>query len=65
MAHPTLEDRVAALEKLVARFMAGPNPQAPKDWRSTIGIFGDDSIQKRIDAAGRKIREADRRRTRK
>jgi hypothetical protein len=42
-----------------------PKSQGPTDWRSTIGMFGDDPIQKKIDAAGRKIRSADRRRTKK
>ena len=65
MAQATLEERVSVLEKLVAKFMAGPHAQGPKDWRSTIGMFGDDPIQKRIDVAGRKIRQADRRRTKK
>jgi len=49
----------------MARFMADSKSQGPKDWRSTIGMFGDDPIQKQIDAAGRKIRRADRRRTKK
>ena len=65
MAQATLEERVSALEKLMAKFMTGPRTQRPKDWRSTIGMFGDDPIQKKIDAAGRKIRQADRRRTMK
>ena len=65
MAQATLEERVSALEKLVAKFMAGSQAQGPKDWRNTIGMFGDDPIQKRIDAAGRRIRQADRRRTKK
>ena len=65
MAEATLEERVSALEKLVAQFMVGSKSRGPKDWRSTIGMFGNDPIQKRIDAAGRKIRQADRRRTKK
>lgn len=65
MAQSTLEDRVAALEKLVAKFMTGSKSHHAKDWRSTIGMFGDDPIQKKIDAAGRKIRRSDRRRTQK
>jgi hypothetical protein len=65
MSQTTLEERVTALEKLMAKFMANPKSQGPTDWRSTIGMFGDDPIQKKIDAAGRKIRSADRRRTKK
>jgi hypothetical protein len=66
MTQPTLEERVAALEKLVVQIMAKFPPTAPaQDWRSTIGMFANDPIMKEIDEAGRKIREADRERTRK
>ena len=60
MVQPTLEERVAALEKTVARIVAQP-ATAPqnKDWRNTLGMFEDDSLMKEIDEEGRKIREAD------
>ena len=65
MAQATLEERVANLEKLVATIIGGSTSQGSKDWRRTIGMLGDDPIQKQIDAAGRKIRQADRRQTKK
>ncbi len=66
MSRPTLEERVAALEKHVVQLLARlpPLPQ-PLDWRSTVGMFASDEVMKQIDAEGRKIREADRRRTKK
>jgi hypothetical protein len=66
MSRPTLEERVAALEKHVVHLLARlpPLPQ-PLDWRSTVGMFANDEVMKQIDAAGRKIREADRRLTKK
>ena len=65
MGRPTLEDRVTALEELVAQIMSKfARPEAPKNWRSTVGMFAEDPVQKEIDEAGRRIREADRRRTR-
>jgi hypothetical protein len=64
MTQPTLEERVAALEKLVVQIMAKlPAPEPAKDWRKTIGMFANDPVMKAIDEEGRKIREADRRRT--
>ena len=66
MTHPTLEERVAALEKLVVQIMAKlPASEPVKDWRSTIGMFANDPVMKAIDEEGRKIREADRRRTKR
>jgi hypothetical protein len=66
MSQPTLEERVAALEKHVVQLLARlpPLPQ-PLDWRSTIGMFANDEVMKQIDAEGRKIREADRRRAKR
>ena len=66
MSQPTLEERVAALEKHVIQLLARfpPLPQ-PLDWRSTVGMFANDEVMKEIEAEGRKIREADRRRTRR
>ena len=57
----TLEERVAALEEAVARLLSqSDSVVAKKDWRSTVGMFADDSIMKEIDEEGRRIREADR-----
>jgi hypothetical protein len=66
MSEPTLEERVAALEKHVVQLLARvpPLPQPP-DWRSTVGMFANDEVMKQIDAEGRKIREADRRRAKR
>ena len=65
MVQPTLEERVSALEKAVARIVTQPSiaPQK-KDWRSTLGMFADDPLMKEIDEEGRKIREADHQQTR-
>jgi hypothetical protein len=57
----TLEERVAALEETVAQILSqSDSGVARKDWRSTLGMFADDSIMKEIDAEGRRIREAGR-----
>ena len=66
MSQPTLEERVAALEKHVVQLLARlpPLPE-PLDWRSTVGMFANDEVMKQIDAEGRKIREVDRRRTKR
>jgi hypothetical protein len=65
MTSRTLEERVAALEDVVARLLS-PVVTAPgkKDWRSTLGMFADDPVMQEIDAEGRKIREADRQQAR-
>jgi hypothetical protein len=57
MSEPTLDERVAALEREVARLS---NRIAGKDWRSTIGMFAGDPIMQEIIEEGRKIRERDR-----
>lgn len=63
MPQHTLEDRVSALEELVRQILSKvARPDAKPGWRSTIGMFAGDPIQKEIDEAGRKVREADRRR---
>jgi hypothetical protein len=57
----TLEERVAALEETVAQLLSqSASGVAKKDWRSTLGMFADDSIMKEIDEEGRRIREAGR-----
>ena len=66
MEHTTLEDlekRVAALEKGMAQwFQAQPAAMEWKDWRNAIGSFRAGELSEAVDAAGREIREADRRR---
>ena len=57
-----LEQRVAALEKNVARLLQGPERQQRfKDWRQAVGVVPGSDLMKEIDEAGRAIREADRR----
>jgi hypothetical protein len=66
MAQPTLEERVAALEQQIVEIRAElARVIQPNDWRSTVGMFAGDEMMKRIQEAGRKIREADRQRTKK
>jgi hypothetical protein len=56
-----LEQRVAALEKSMARLLQAPESRPHfKDWRQAIGLFPGDELMKQIDEAGRAIREADR-----
>ena len=67
MSQQTLEERVAALEKEVARLSSQRRPDGEPgrdDWKSTVGMFANDPIMKEIQEEGRKIREADRRRAR-
>jgi hypothetical protein len=57
----TLEQRVAALEKDMARLLQGTEPRPRfKDWRQAIGLFPGDELMKQIDEAGSAIREAGR-----
>lgn len=64
MTRATLEARMNALEKQVAELQEQVQKLSrPKDWRSVVGMFGDDEVMKRIDEAGRKYREEDRRKT--
>jgi hypothetical protein len=61
MTLPTLEERVAALEETVAQLLLqSATAIRKKEWRSTLGMFADDPVMREIDAAGRRIREADR-----
>jgi hypothetical protein len=62
----TLEERVAKLERQVAKLRAAvANGAAVKDWRSTIGMFTGDEVMKQIDEEASKFREADRRKARR
>jgi hypothetical protein len=67
MSQQTLEERVAALEKEVARLsnQFRPNGEPGRDdWKSTIGMFANDPVMKEILDEARKIRERDREKTR-
>jgi hypothetical protein len=61
----TMNSRIAALERQLAEVRQQLEQATQKDWRSTIGMFSGSEMMKRIDEAGRKIREADRARARK
>jgi hypothetical protein len=57
-----LEQRVAALEKNMARLLQAPEqPQRLKDWRHAVSVVPGSDLMKEIVEAGRAIREADRR----
>jgi hypothetical protein len=64
MAQTTLEDlekRVADLEKRMAELTSPPPISGWKDWRQAVGKFVRTELSEEVDAAGREIREADRR----
>ncbi|HUE70015.1 MAG TPA: hypothetical protein VMP01_03930 [Pirellulaceae bacterium] len=63
MIQPSLEKRVESLEAQVAELRARPN--APKDWRRTIGAFTDDAGMLEILKEAMRLREADRKKVRK
>jgi hypothetical protein len=66
MAQEKLEERVAELERELAALKAKVETLTPRgDWRSVVGMFAGDEVMKRIDEAGRRIREKDRERARK
>ena len=57
-----LEKRVEALEKGMAQwFQAQPAAVEWKDWRLAVGTVTRTELAEEVDAAGREIREADRR----
>ena len=56
-----LEKRVAALEKSLAQVLQGQQPTKFKDWRLAVGRVKRTEMAEEVDAAARKIREADRR----
>ncbi|MBI3823723.1 MAG: hypothetical protein HY289_13725 [Planctomycetes bacterium] len=60
----SLEKRIAELEERFAQVLqAQPKPGKFKDWRLAIGKYKVTETTKAVDEAGRKIREADRRKT--
>jgi hypothetical protein len=66
MAQITLESlarRVAALEKGMAELSSQAIPGRWKDWRKAVGKFLPSEISEEVDAAGRRIRESDRRKS--
>lgn len=65
MAHLTLEQRVAVLEKQMAEVKdRNGNVPGKNDWRETVGMFTDDPGMLEIFADAMKIREADRKKAR-
>jgi hypothetical protein len=63
MSRETMEERVAALEKQVATFLASTaDTGGTKDWRRTRGVFTGDEFMKEVFEEGRKLRDADRKR---
>lgn len=66
MPHPTLEERVAALEKQMAELGAQQTNGPGKDeWRQTVGIFTENPGMLDLFAEAMKIREADRKKARR
>lgn len=64
MSRLTLTQRVAALENQVKSLLGQVGGGAAKDWRRTIGAFSGDEFMREVFAEGRKIREAERARSR-
>ena len=59
-----LEQRIAALEQEMAQWRQTRQQGVRfKDWRQAVGQFTASELSEEIDAAGREIREADRRQT--
>ena len=58
----SLEKRVVAIEKSLQQLLRAQDETVSwKDWRKAIGRYKATELTEEIDAAGRKIREADRR----
>lgn len=65
MSRATLEERVADLEKQVDALRVNRvKTRGKKNWRRSRGAFTDDVFMKQVFAEGRKIRSADRKRSR-
>lgn len=64
MSRLTLTQRVSALEKQVKSLLDRLEEGTTKDWRRTIGAFSGDEFMREVFAEGRKIRDADRSRSR-
>ncbi len=66
MTQRSSQERVTALEKEVAELKrSGANGKQPMDWRSVVGMFGDDEGMKRIFENALAYREKDRARARR
>jgi hypothetical protein len=58
----SLEKRVAALEEGMGRWLQANAANGTwKDWRRAVGNFTPSELSEEVDAAGRAIREEDRR----
>jgi hypothetical protein len=65
MSRGTLEERVTTLERQVGALLAEhAGVSHNKDWRRTRGAFTGDEFMKQVFVEGRKIRDAERKRTR-
>ncbi len=66
MTEKSLEERVAALEKVVARLVDGTIPPVREgDWQRTVGALTGDEVMKRILDKAMRYRAADRRKARR
>ena len=66
MPQPTLEKRVAELERQMAELrQTEPSTSRAKDWRRTIGMFDGDEVMKRILDEALKYREQNRKEARR
>lgn len=64
MPEPTMKERLTTLEKQVSQMMSQMK-SSERDWRKTIGMFSGDAEMKELFADALKLREADRRKTRR
>lgn len=64
MPRVTLTHRVAALEEQVKSLTDQIAGARAKDWRRTVGAFSGDEFMREVFAEGRRIREADRAKSR-
>ena len=65
MSRPSLEKRVAELERQLAELLPRGEEPSATSWRETVGMFSHDPLMKEIDAAGQAWREADRAKARR
>jgi len=65
MSRPSLEKRVAELERQLAELLSRGEMPSATSWRETVGMFSHDPLMKEIDAAGQAWREADRAKARR
>ena len=66
MSQAKVEERLSALEQTVAQLIQSRRPAGrAKDWKRTVGMFSGNELMKEIDAAGQKIRDQARQRSRR